>query len=377
MVKKEEIKAKKEEEEEGVEKKEVKEEQVSDGLDYDEEEESPNEDRGKDALKGEEEKECGHVTVVRSDDLGLCHKDHQIVEKETTTTTTTLISFEKNIFELDVITCNEKPTSDIIENPFEVATKRMPTMTILPKTYPRLGLSHSASSVKSKLRPEEKVKVIKRLPDPEPVMKHPLASSWTLWFFSEDRDKKIRWEDCQRPVMSFKTAEDFWSIYNNIVSPSELRIGQDYSLFREGIKPMWEDPGNRYGGSWRFAQEKRSRKFLDERWLDLMLLLIGEDYQADMDEVRKDRTKTELMSIVQCVVFYYRNLGRRWSAAPLWPSERTLTSWASGSPTLATAPGSPPSVTSLSPSSSWAGSSRSTSRATRTRAERAGLQQST
>ena len=38
-----------------------------------------------------------------------------------------------------------------------------------------------------------------------------------------------------------KQVEDFWALYNHIELASRLAAGCDYSLFKEGIKPMWED----------------------------------------------------------------------------------------------------------------------------------------
>ena len=35
--------------------------------------------------------------------------------------------------------------------------------------------------------------------------------------------------------------EDFWALYNHIELASRLQAGCDYSLFKEGVKPMWED----------------------------------------------------------------------------------------------------------------------------------------
>ena len=35
--------------------------------------------------------------------------------------------------------------------------------------------------------------------------------------------------------------EDFWALYNHIELASRLAAGCDYSLFKEGVKPMWED----------------------------------------------------------------------------------------------------------------------------------------
>lgn len=43
---------------------------------------------------------------------------------------------------------------------------------------------------------------------PEYLIKHPLQNTWTLWYYEPDRSKS--WEESQREITSFDTAEDFW-----------------------------------------------------------------------------------------------------------------------------------------------------------------------
>lgn len=43
---------------------------------------------------------------------------------------------------------------------------------------------------------------------PEVLIKHPLQHTWTLWYYEPDRNKT--WEESQRKITSFDTAEDFW-----------------------------------------------------------------------------------------------------------------------------------------------------------------------
>lgn len=42
----------------------------------------------------------------------------------------------------------------------------------------------------------------------------------------------------------------FSSLYNHIQPATGLGWSSDYYLFKEGIKPMWEDPNNINGGRW-------------------------------------------------------------------------------------------------------------------------------
>ena len=73
--------------------------------------------------------------------------------------------------------------------------------------------------------------------------------------------------------------EDFWALYNHIEIVSKLNGGCDYSLFKEGIKPMWEDPQNKDGGRWLISIDKRMRnQLLDDLWMEVMMCLIGEAF---------------------------------------------------------------------------------------------------
>ena len=58
---------------------------------------------------------------------------------------------------------------------------------------------------------------------------------------------------------------------------SKLPIGSDYSLFKEGIFPDWEDPRNQDGGRWIISLDKTAKQeMLDTYWLEIIFFLIGE-----------------------------------------------------------------------------------------------------
>lgn len=71
----------------------------------------------------------------------------------------------------------------------------------------------------------------------------------------------------------FQTVEDFWSVYNHIKSASEIRVGGSYFVFKDGIKPAWEDERNREGGRWLMAFNKQNRQHLDSYWLEVVRFL--------------------------------------------------------------------------------------------------------
>jgi len=133
---------------------------------------------------------------------------------------------------------------------------------------------------------EEKIKV----ESPEKCIKKPLKHAWTLWFFQQNHigNPTTTWMRKQKPILTVTTVEDFWSLYNSLQTPSTLPAGSDYSIFKEGIFPDWEDPKNQHGGRWIISTSKDLKKhFIDTYWLELilMLFLIGEHADKDANQI--------------------------------------------------------------------------------------------
>ncbi|KAF7706945.1 hypothetical protein HF521_018163 [Silurus meridionalis] len=118
----------------------------------------------------------------------------------------------------------------------------------------------------------------------EDYIKHPLQNRWALWFFKNDKSKT--WQANLRLISKFDTVEDFWALYNHIQLSSNLMSGCDYSLFKDGIEPMWEDERNKRGGRWLITLNKQQRRAdLDRFWLETLLCLVGEAFDDHSDDV--------------------------------------------------------------------------------------------
>uniref|UniRef100_A0A3Q4N142 Eukaryotic translation initiation factor 4E family member 2 n=1 Tax=Neolamprologus brichardi TaxID=32507 RepID=A0A3Q4N142_NEOBR len=71
--------------------------------------------------------------------------------------------------------------------------------------------------------------------------------------------------------------EQFWRFYSHMIRPGDLTGHSDFHLFKEGIKPMWEDDANKMGGKWII----RLRKGLASRcWENLILAMLGEQFMV-------------------------------------------------------------------------------------------------
>ncbi|CAO1615333.1 unnamed protein product [Sympodiomycopsis kandeliae] len=118
-------------------------------------------------------------------------------------------------------------------------------------------------------------------------VKHPLYNTWTMWFDNPShksatgKGSKDSWGEDLNKVITFDSVEEFWGLYNNIVPPSELPQKANYYLFKEGIKPAWEDTANANGGKWSIQLPRdKSRASIDKLWLYTMLSAIGETLDA-------------------------------------------------------------------------------------------------
>jgi len=109
-----------------------------------------------------------------------------------------------------------------------------------------------------------------------------------------------------KKVITFESVEEFWGIYvslptllstdksalpdadstpsqNNIAPVSDLSLKSDYHLFKEGVRPEWEDSQNKHGGKWSYQFKDKRSVNIDEIWLHTMLSAIGETLEDEQD----------------------------------------------------------------------------------------------
>lgn len=108
-----------------------------------------------------------------------------------------------------------------------------------------------------------------------------LPQSWTFWYLLRQNKQSVQaanYEHNIHPIATFKSAEDFWALYSHLRRPADLPANTDYQLFREGVKPAWEDAANAHGGKLLV----RLRKGLACRlWEHLVLALLAGDLTND------------------------------------------------------------------------------------------------
>ena len=85
-----------------------------------------------------------------------------------------------------------------------------------------------------------------------PDGEHRLQSAYCLWYSrkSSGKSHQQNFDQNLQLIGSFATCEQFWKVFSHLVRPGDLNSHSDFHLFKKGIKPLWEDEANRYGGKW-------------------------------------------------------------------------------------------------------------------------------
>lgn len=110
---------------------------------------------------------------------------------------------------------------------------------------------------------------------------HTLKSTWNL-FYRPPANKFSDYEKSIVKVASIGTVEGFWTIYTHLKPPSQLPTVSDYHVFKDGIRPVWEDDANKKGGKWIVRLKKG---VADRYWEDLLLAIIGDQFMEASEEV--------------------------------------------------------------------------------------------
>ncbi|OMJ85789.1 hypothetical protein SteCoe_12778 [Stentor coeruleus] len=117
-------------------------------------------------------------------------------------------------------------------------------------------------------------------------MEYEIENEWCFYVtkqrVTQGHEKHVKeWEDRLSKVHSFKTAEGFWSVFNNFRPVGDmLNDSGDFYMFKDQILPEWEDSMNAGGGRWIVATDSQK---VEDMWGLLLMSLIGNMYD-DLSE---------------------------------------------------------------------------------------------
>ena len=85
-------------------------------------------------------------------------------------------------------------------------------------------------------------------------------------------DKK-EYENQVKKIAEFDTIEDFWAIFQHLRKPDSCKPGIEFQMFKDPVKPMWEDENNKNGGR---ISIKLRKDYTTIIWEEMIFAIIGD-----------------------------------------------------------------------------------------------------
>lgn len=120
----------------------------------------------------------------------------------------------------------------------------------------------------------------------------PLRYTWSIWeqIMQSTGGSNSQYSDATHKVSDFSTVQAFWKLWNHMPQPSELleqkrmvreqpdglHVIDAIMIFRENVRPEWEDKMNANGGHFQFQLKPNTGGGqIDEYWNNIVLGMIG------------------------------------------------------------------------------------------------------
>ena len=118
-----------------------------------------------------------------------------------------------------------------------------------------------------------------------------LSQKYAFWYHTSEEllDDQINrktsgdqeYEDNLKKLAEFETLEEFWSIFQYMKKPDDCKPGIEFQLFKDQIKPAWEDENNKQGGR---ISIKLRKNYSTLVWEESVLAFIGNTFPEEVKE---------------------------------------------------------------------------------------------
>jgi translation initiation factor 4E len=116
-----------------------------------------------------------------------------------------------------------------------------------------------------------------------PSKEYPLEYTWELSFKGKTAYKKQQsehdWLSTYKEIFKINSVNTFWEVFNNIHLWTDLHVGSIYALFKDGIRPSWEDPQNQKGCSYLLYlnRNRLNDDSMNEIFWNVLMFMIGNE----------------------------------------------------------------------------------------------------
>ena len=156
------------------------------------------------------------------------------------------------------------------------------------KKEEKINPEESPNIITNKSKEEEK---INKIESPSQKEKKKLSHKYAFWFrISKEAIKahqqkqnknNIEYKSQIKKISEFDTVEDFWAIYQHLKRPDKCNEGIEFHMFKNKIKPIWDDEYNINGGR---LTIKLTQGHTDIIWEEILLGLIGDRFPKEISD---------------------------------------------------------------------------------------------
>ncbi|EAY11393.1 translation initiation factor 4E-related protein [Trichomonas vaginalis G3] len=113
----------------------------------------------------------------------------------------------------------------------------------------------------------------------------PIPNKWVFWYLIPCKGgQNVHWSEYLHPLHSFDTIEGFCKLLSSIEHLHSLLKGCRYYVFREGVKPLWEDPSVKDGNVVSIEMDKtpENTENIEQKWQDIIIPTLNEELGPDV-----------------------------------------------------------------------------------------------
>ena len=139
----------------------------------------------------------------------------------------------------------------------------------------------------------------------EPTEKTSLSKPFCFYYrmLSEDEAtsnslNSQQYQTHVKKIASFSTVEDFWGIFQHLKKPDSCPPGVGFYLFKDDIKPLWEEESHRQGGRISF---KLKKNFTSVLWEEIVRRNFNLKVMAFIGDVLPQDLAEEITGIIVSV----------------------------------------------------------------------------
>lgn len=151
------------------------------------------------------------------------------------------------------------------------------------------------------------------------MSQHILPNEWQFWLIVSSPGSSYQIEE----IIKVSTAQNFFRYYYAIPKMNELSDfpGRSVSiaLFRDSIKPAWEDKRNSSGGTYNFVYNNPENPNPNDDWLELLLMIIGKTLQKCLNN-NPNRNENDPINEINGIVGGYK---KKVFTISIWTSHET------------------------------------------------------